>query len=213
MTAQVEQDLYQFSTYAPQIDLSFHQYLLIGDEPVLFHTGDVRGAAALIPQLNATLNGKTLKYIFVSHFEADECGGLSLISGSFPEAVTVCSEVTARQLVGFGYKNKILTKKPGEKLISNSYELEFFSYPSEMHLWEGLLALENRRGIFFSSDIMIRRGQANGIIIDTAWNTEINNIRPEQVPDPERLAQLQKTLTQLSPKLVATGHGPCLRLN
>ena len=81
-----------------------------------------------------------------------------------------------------------------------------------MHLWEGLLVIENQRGIFFSSDLMIRRGEANGTIVDSNWNTEINNVRPDQMPDPERLSQIQKTLAQLNPKLVATGHGPCLRL-
>jgi flavorubredoxin len=208
----IEQDLYQFSTYIPQIDLSFHQYLLTANESILFHTGNVQQATALIPQLRAALSGKILKYIFVSHFEADECGGLSLIADNFPEAKTICSEVTARQLGGFGYKNEVITKKPGEKLISDSYELEFISYPSEMHLWEGLLVIENQRGIFFSSDLMIRRGEANGTIVDSDWNTEINNIRPDQVPDPERLSQLQKTLAQKSPSFVAAGHGPCLRL-
>jgi len=208
----IAQDLFQFSSYNPQIDLSFHQYLLNVDEPVLFHTGNIQQAAALIPPLKAELNGALLKYVFVSHFEAEECGGLPLVVASFPEAVTICSEVTARQLAGFGYNHAVITKKPGEKLVSNSYELEFISYPSEMHLWEGLLVIENRRGIFFSSDIMIRRGEAAGIITDSVWRTEINNIRPEQVPDPEQLDQMRNTLTQLSPKLVATGHGACLRL-
>lgn len=37
--------------------------------------------------------------------------------------------------MGFGITNQVLVKKPGEKLTSNDYELEFISYPSEMHLW------------------------------------------------------------------------------
>jgi flavorubredoxin len=208
----VEQDLYQFSTYIPPIDLSFHQYLLATDEPILFHTGNAQQAASLIPQLKAALNGKTLKYVFVSHFEADECGGLSLILGNFPGAMTICSEVTARQLSGFGYRNEVIIKNPGEKLNSNWYQLEFIGYPSEMHLWEGLLVIENQRGIFFSSDLMIRHGEANGTILNSDWNTEIDNIRQDQVPDPERLGKLRKNLAQLSPGFVATGHGPCLRL-
>lgn len=209
---QAEQDLHQFSTYLPPIGLSFNQYLLMADEPILFHTGNSQQASALIPQLKTVLNNKSLSYIFVSHFEADECGGLSVILGSFPEAVTICSEVTARQLGGFGYKNRIIVKKPGEKLSSSSFELEFIGYPSEMHLWEGLLVIENRRGIFFSSDLMIRRGDAGGLRIDSNWDAEINDIRPEQVPDPERLAHLKKTLALLNPGLIATGHGRCIRL-
>lgn len=209
----IYQDLHQFSTYIPSINLSFHQYLLSNDEPILFHTGNIQQATALVPQLKVVLNGKALKYIFVSHFEEDECGGLSHILEHFPEAKTICSEVTARQLRGFGLAKAFITKKPGERLTTDNYELEFFSYPSEMHLWEGLLVMETSRGIFFSCDLMIRFGEANGTLVESIWQTEINNIRPEQVPDPERRIQLQKTLRQLNPEFVAAGHGPCLKLN
>ena len=209
----IDQNLHQFSTYIQPINLSFHQYLLSTDEPLLLHTGNVQQATTLVPQLKAVLNGKILKYIFISHFEADECGGLTHILEHFPEAKPICSETTARQLSGFSPVNEVITKKPGEKLNTSAYELEFFSYPSEMHLWEGLLAMENQRGIFFSSDLMIRFGEANGTVVESNWHTEINDIRPEQVPDPVRRVQLQQTLLQLNPRFVATGHGPCLKLS
>lgn len=51
-------DLYQFSTYVPQINLSFNQYLLLADEPILFHTSDIRQATALIPRLKTILEEK-----------------------------------------------------------------------------------------------------------------------------------------------------------
>lgn len=205
-------DLFQFSSYVPMINLSFHQYLLAADEPVLFHTGNVEQAKALVPQLKSHLAGKDLGYMFVSHFESDECGGIAHILEHFPEAKIICSEVTARQLSGFGFvrQQEVIIKKPGEKFETKDYELEFFSYPSEMHLWEGILVMENRRKIFFSSDLMIRFGDSTGTVIESDWNTEIAAIRPDQVPDPARLAALQKTLIDLSPKFVATGHGPCL---
>jgi flavorubredoxin len=208
----IDQDLHQFSTHIPQIDLSFHQYLLLTDEPLLVHTGNVNQAEAMLPQLKVALNGKELKYIFISHFEADECGGLSIILEYFPKAKVICSEITARQLSGFGFKNESVIKKAGEKINTDGYELEFFSYPSEMHLWEGLLVIENRRRIFFSSDLMIRSGEEIGTVKESDWYSEINNIRPEQVPDTDRRDKLQQTLLQLNPRFVATGHGPCLKL-
>jgi flavorubredoxin len=207
----IYQDLYQFSSYIPPIDLTFHQYLLLADEPVLVHTGSVQQAEALIPQLKEVLNGRSLKYVFISHFESDECGGLSLILKNFPEAKPICSEVTARQLSGFGITNDIIIKKPGEKLITEGYELEFISYPSEMHLWEGLLAIENKRGIFFSSDLVFRFGKAHGEIMEGKWGSEIHNITPMQVPDQEQRKKLQQTLAELNPKFVAAGHGLCIR--
>ncbi|AWK52589.1 MBL fold metallo-hydrolase [Clostridium beijerinckii] len=208
----INQDLHQFSTHIPQINLSFHQYLLLAYEPLLVHTGNVNQAEVLLPQLKVALNNKDLKYIFISHFEADECGGLPIILEQFPKAKVICSEVTARQLNGFGVKSEVIIKKAGEKLSTDDYELEFFSYPSEMHLWDGLLAMENRRGIFFSSDLMLRHGEEIGTVKEFNWYTEVNNIRSEQVPDADRREKLQQTLLQLNPRFVATGHGPCIKL-
>ena len=209
----INQNLYQFSTHIPQINPSFHQYLIPGEEPLLVHTGDAKQVEALLPQLEETLCGKNLKYTFISHFESDECGGLSLILARFPDAKAVCSEVTARQLSGFGLINEAIIKKPGDKLITDDYELEFFAYPSEMHLWEGLLAIDNMHQTFFSSDLMIRFGKEMGTVVVSDWNAEVMNIRPEQIPDPERRAQLQQSLLHLNPKFIATGHGPCISLS
>ncbi|MDW3725086.1 MBL fold metallo-hydrolase [Enterococcus faecium] len=208
----LNEELHQFSTYIEPINLTFHQYLLLGDEPVLVHTGNIIQAEALLPQLKAVLKEKELKYIFVSHFEADECGGLRVILEQFPKAKTICSEVTARQLNGFGIKAETIVKKAGEILSTGSYELEFINYPSEMHLWDGLLIMENKRKIFFSSDLMLAMGKEIGTVKESNWCGEINNISLEQVPDPSKLEQLKNNLGQLNPSFIATGHGACIKL-
>ncbi|MDF2541486.1 MAG: lactamase [Herbinix sp.] len=209
----IKQDLHQFSMYMKAIDLTFHQYLLLTEEPILVHTGSVTLAEALLPQLSVVLKDISLKYIFISHFESDECGGLSQILKQYPEAIPICSEVTARQLEGFSICNRMMIKKPGDKLTTNSYELEFLEYPSEMHLWEGLLAYETHRQIFFSSDLMMRFGEELGTEIESSWHSEIKNIQHNQLPDPEKRAKLQKNLAKLNPKYIAPGHGPCLKLS
>ncbi|WP_378954315.1 hypothetical protein [Pelosinus sp. sgz500959] len=208
----IYEDLHQFSSYVPPIDLTFHQYLLLTDEPLLVHTGSIKQAENLIPQLKSVLDGRQLKYIFISHFESDECGGLSLLLKNFPEAKPICSEITARQLSGFGITDDVISKKTGEKLTTGGYELEFISYPSEMHLWEGLLLVETKRRIFFSSDLVFRFGKTAGTVIEGNWQSEVNGITQEQVSDPERRAKLQQTLSQLNPAFVATGHGSCIKL-
>lgn len=207
----IYEDLHQFSSYAAPINLSFHQYLLLADEPVLVHTGNIQQAEALLPQLKNALGDRQLKYIFISHFESDECGGLSIVLKHFPEARPICSEVTARQLIGFGITNDIVVKKPGEKISLGNHEFEFISYPSEMHLWEGLLVVEKKLGILFSSDLVFRLGEASGFVIEGNWQEEVDMITQEQVSDPERRAKLQQTLKALKLNFVAVGHGPCLK--
>lgn len=207
---QIYQDLSQFSSYTAPIDLAFNQYLLKGKEPILFHTGNIHQAAALLSRLEEELGNAELKYIFVSHFEADECGGLELILEKYPNAKTICSPVTARQLTGFGLGGELLIQEPDTTLQGEDFELEFISYPAEMHLWEGLLVYERQRGIFFSADLMIRFGDTGGTSVEGSWLAEIDNIQHAQVPDPALREKLQQRLTQLKPQFVATGHGPCL---
>ena len=59
-------DLYQNSSYNEFIDLSFHQYLLVCEQPILFHTGNIEVARLLKTALKEILKEKELKYVFVS---------------------------------------------------------------------------------------------------------------------------------------------------
>ncbi len=107
---EIIKDLYQFTEVMEPIKLSMHQYLLMTNEPVLIQTGAVSQAQTTIPKLQELLGERKIKYILISHFESDECGGLALVLKEHPEAVAVCSETTARQLMGFGITNNVLIR-------------------------------------------------------------------------------------------------------
>ncbi len=153
---------------------------------------------------------RSLSYVFVSHFESDECGGLHLWLKRFPGLRAVCSEVTARQLGGFGITENVVIGKPGKLLEADGFTLEFVSYPSEMHLWEGLLAFETRRKLLFSADLFLRRGVADPARQPLKWEEEVARISPTQVPSAEARATLQASLRKLQVTSVAPGHGPFL---
>jgi flavorubredoxin len=211
-TKKVFEDLYMFNSYIQPIDLTFNQYLLTGEEPLLIHTGSCAAAVGLVPKLKELLKDRSLGYIFISHFESDECGGLSYLLEHFPSANPVCSAVTARQLSGFGLIDKAIVKAPGGFLDLGGYKLQFICYPSEMHLWEGLLALETTKGILFSSDLLIRKGSLNDFITEANWPEEVQGITLEQIPNPSAREKLQQTLLNQPIQFVAPGHGPCLKL-
>lgn len=205
-------DLFMFNSYVPPIDLTFNQYLLTGEEPLLIHTGNKATAINMAPKLKELLKDRPLRYIFISHFESDECGGLSVLLDHFPGASPVCSAVTARQLSGFGLTDKVIVKAPGDNLNLGNHQLQFIEYPSEMHLWEGLLAFETTRGVLFSSDLLIRRGSLSDFITEANWPEEVQGITLEQIPNPPAREKLQQTLLNYPVHFVAPGHGPCLKV-
>lgn len=203
-------DLYLFRSMNESIGLTFNQYLLLGAEPVLFHAGSAQHAVHLVPRIKAILGEKALAYVFISHFESDECGGLRQLLEQFPTAQLICSPVTARQFNGFGLAYDLIVKNPGDYLETADYKLEFISYPSEMHLWEGLLAFETQRQIFFSSDLFMRRGLVPNLPVQANWEQEVTGITAQQIPSPDALHTLQEKLRELSVKYIAVGHGAFL---
>ncbi len=179
---QIYPDLYQFTDVLEPMKLSMHQYLLLTDEPILIQTGAVPQAQATLPKLKELLGERSMKYILISHFESDECGGLSLVLKEYPDAIAVCSEVTARQLWGFGIARNVEIKKPGDSFSGKDFDFEIIGYPSEMHMWEGLLFTEKKRGIFFSSDLMFAISENHGQIVENNWEDVVSTSGAEQLP-------------------------------
>jgi len=158
--------------------------------------------------LKKLLGDKSLDYVFISHFESDECGGLSHLLLHFPNVKAICSQVTAIQLRGFGFTNKLVIKKSNDMLKSKNFNLKFIAYPSEVHLWKGILAVDLDRQLFFSSDLFIKREA----VAVPSWNDEINKITVKQIPCENALKTLQTILRDIDVKYIATGHGPFLQV-
>ena len=79
---------------------SFNQYLIVDDEPLLFHTG-LRKMFPLVREAVASvLPVEKLRYIAFSHVEADECGSLNEWLAAAPQSVPLCGTVAAMVSIG-----------------------------------------------------------------------------------------------------------------
>ncbi|MGN0287431.1 MAG: hypothetical protein ACI4B6_07165 [Atopobiaceae bacterium] len=203
-------DLYQFSIYIPPMDFTIHQYLLAAQPSVLFAAGTAQQAKAIIPQIREVLGGRDLDYVVVSHMESDEAGGVFQPHQAFPGMKVICGQLAARELPGWGYDGPIVPVQGGQVLQQNGLDLRFVDYPAEVHDQMGILALDQKRGLFYSADLFLRFGNGVGQMMDASWADEVNAIDSQRVPNEGLRAQLQRDLLQLSPKFVAVGHGYCL---
>jgi flavorubredoxin len=208
----INKDLYQFTQSLDFMKFTLHQYLLDCSEPMLIATGTTQQAETIIPEIKNILGDRLLSSILVSHMESDECGGIFRIHELWPEAVVVCSEMTGRELYGFGYTGKIKTVKGGEILKGTDYELEAIDYPSEVHLQNGCLFFERKRGILYSADLMLSFGMAAGKVIEKNWEQAVGEIGIERIPNEVFLHEMKKRLLAIHPRFVAVGHGYCLKV-
>src|SRR5262245_35029631 len=84
----------------PGQDFSFNQYLVVDDEPLMFHTGQRQLFPLVREAIERVIPIARLKYLAFSHFEADESGALNELLAVAPQAVPVCSEIAAMTSVG-----------------------------------------------------------------------------------------------------------------
>lgn len=84
--------IFRLSTWVPEVTdggFTFNQFLLTGEQPMLFHCGHGR----LFPQVSEAISRviplDTLRWISFGHLEADECGAMNLFLGAAPHAEVI----------------------------------------------------------------------------------------------------------------------------
>ncbi len=156
--------IYRISTYAPQIQISFNQFLIDDDEPALIHTGifpmyaDVRAAVAQV------LDPSRLRYVVVAHFEADECGGMGRFVAEAPQSMLACSTVGARvNLQQWDYAGSVRGMQDGDVLPLGRHRLRFWETP-HVHHWDSMMVVEETTASLFPSDLFIQPNDQPSIV-------------------------------------------------
>lgn len=203
--------VYRVASFDEKIGISFNQYLILDENPTLIHTGAAPLFDDVISAIRRVTDPGELRYVFISHFEADECGSLTRFQEIAKKLVPVCPAVTARQLTGFGLCGNALAKKPGETLELGRRRLQFVSYPSEMHLWEGLIAYQETDQILYTSDLFIRRGPNPEPIVEGTMS-EFAEIPAMSIPSEEGRKSCLEAIQRLDISWMALGHGPVVKI-
>jgi flavorubredoxin len=87
---EIADGIYRLSAHtmdiAPPAGFTFNQFLILGDEPLIFHTG----LRKMFPQnseaLSRIVSPERLRGIAFGHFEADECGATNEWLATAPNA-------------------------------------------------------------------------------------------------------------------------------
>jgi flavorubredoxin len=115
---------------------SFNQYLVVDDEPLLFHTGPKRLFPLVREAIARVLPVERLRYLAFSHFESDECGALNPLLAAAPHAIPVCSRVAALVSVEDFADRAPRPLADGETIRLGKHALRWFDAPHVPHGWE-----------------------------------------------------------------------------
>lgn len=137
---------------------SFNQYLIIDDEPLLFHTGPRRMFALVREAVASLMAVERLRYVAFSHVEADECGSLNEWLAAAPQAVPVCGTVAAMVSVADLADRAPRALADGEALALGSHTLRWIDAPHMPHAWECGFLNEETTSTLLCGDLFTQPG-------------------------------------------------------
>jgi flavorubredoxin len=137
---------------------NFNQYLIVDDAPMLFHTGQ-RGLFPLVSEaIRAVMPLERLRYLGLSHFEADECGAMNSFLAAAPQAVPVCGKLAAMVSIGDFADRAPRALADGEDLSLGKHVMRWFDTPHMPHSWECGLMMDMTSRTFFCGDLFTQGG-------------------------------------------------------
>ena len=205
--------IYRLSTFVPQIappaGMNFNQFLVLGDEPLLFHTG-LRNMFPLIREAVARLiPPERLRYIAFGHYEADECGAMNEWLAVAPHA-----EVAHGQTGCMVSLNDMADRTPrilqdGETVDLGGKRVRYLDTPHIPHGWDAGVLYEETTGTLLCGDLFTQIGDGPAVterdIVAPAIATEdffrFSSLNPG-------MGQTIRKLATLAPRTLALMHGP-----
>jgi flavorubredoxin len=137
---------------------NFNQYLIVDDQPMLWHTG-LRKLFPLVREaISAVMPVERLSHLGLSHFEADECGALNEFLAIAPQAVPVCGQVAALVSVNDYAERAPRALADGEDLSLGRHVMRWFDTPHMPHGWECGLMMDMTTRTFFCGDLFTQGG-------------------------------------------------------
>lgn len=143
----------------PGQEFSFNQYLVVDEDPLLFHTG-LRGLFPVVKEaIESLIPIERLKYVAFSHVEADECGSLNYFLEAAPNAVPACGAIAAMVSI-----NDLADRPPrvladGEHLSLGKHTVSWIDAPHMPHAWECGFMMEHSTRTMFSGDLFTQPGK------------------------------------------------------
>lgn len=159
---EITQDIYRISTPVPPEVIpggfTFNQYLLVDQNPLLFHTGLIHLFPSISKAVSSVIPIESLRYIAFSHFEADECGALNEWLQAAPQAVPLCGEIAAMVSINDFAIRPPKPMKDCETLSLGKHQVQWLDTPHLPHGWDCGYLFESLTKTLFCGDLLTQPG-------------------------------------------------------
>jgi flavorubredoxin len=214
---EVADAIYRISTPVPPSQMpggfSFNQYLVVDEEPLLFHTG----MRAMFPLLREAIESVMpigeLRWISFAHVEADETGAFRELCAAAPRARLLCG--TVQSLVAASD----LTDQPpqvlgdGDSQTLGAHRVTWIDAPHVPHAWDNGFLFESTTRTLFGGDLFTQPGADNAPLTegDILGPSEAFRKEMDYYAHAPQTRNTLERLAALEPTTIACMHGSAYR--
>lgn len=208
-TTEIAQGIYRFSTFVDEANLAMNQFLVDGEEPLLFHMGQralfpltSRAVARVIPL-------DRLRWITFGHVEADECGSMNDWLAVAPHAEVAHGAMACFVQVGDLADRPPRPLRDGESIEVGDRRVRHIDTPHVPHGWDANVVFEETTATLLCGDLFTAFGRhpavTDGEIVGPALAAEDLGHATALTPG---LAPTLRALADLEPRTLGLMHGP-----
>lgn len=211
---EIAEGIYRLSTHvaeiAPPAGFSFNQFLVLGDEPLLFHTGPRRMFPLVHAAVAKLMPPESLRWITFGHIEADECGAMNEWLAVAPQAQIAHGKTGCFvSLNDLADRSPVMLDDQQVMDLGRGKAMRYLDTPHVPHGWEAGLYFEEASGTLLCGDLFTQIGDGPALtgsdIVGPAIAAEdmfrASSLHPN-------LGATIRRLAALKPKKLALMHGP-----
>lgn len=209
---EISRGIYRINTPIPDAvapgGFSFNQYLVMDDEPLLFHTGARSLSGAVCETIARVMPLERLRYVAFAHYEQDECGALPALFAAAPQAVPVCSAVNA-MINSDAWERPARVLADGGTLVTGARTFEWIDAPHFPHAWENGFLFDRSTATLFCGDLFTQPGEGDVALTEGDILGPSEQMRRQMdyyAHGPRDAAHLER-LAALRPRTLACMHG------
>ena len=218
--AEIGDGIYRISTPVPPnpglpAGFTFNQFLIVDDEPVLFHTGPRKMFPLVSEAITAVMPISDLRYVGLSHFEADECGALNELLSVAPRAVPLCSTIAKMVSVDDVADREARDMADGETLTIGARTLVWLDAPHVPHGWDCGYLFEQTTRTLLCGDLFTQPGAEHPAVTegDILGPSEGMRAQMDYFAHGSGTADILYKLAAKEPSTLACMHGASYRGN
>jgi flavorubredoxin len=211
---EITDGIYRLSTFVPDIappaGFTFNQFLILGDEPLMFHTGLRKMFPLNRDALARIIPPEKLRWIAFGHYEADECGAMNEWLAVAPQARVAHGQTGCMVSLNDMADSAPRVLADGETIdLGSGKRVRYIDTPHIPHGWDAGVMYEESTGTLLCGDLFTQLGDGpaltDGDVVGPAIAAE--DLFKYSSLNPGMGATI-RGLTKLAPRTLALMHGP-----